>query len=140
DTTPPCSSAAPLQGLAQREEQQSSWASFCAAFTSSRGSAGPAAAIATSPGPRSAGEARSLPTLIRLGRSMTKGVSPVKDDDKHAGKRGGAGVEPAAAAAAMGNGSKTSAAGVAEAAGAPVSAPAATAAAAAESTPTASCT
>ncbi|CAM9413343.1 unnamed protein product [Ectocarpus sp. 13 AM-2016] len=138
DTTPPCSSAAPLEGLAQREEKQSSWASFCAAFTSSRGSAGPAAASASSPGPRAAGETRSLPTLIRLGRSMTKGVSPVEDDDKHAGKGDGAGVEPAAAAA-MGNGSKTSAAGVAAAAGAPLSAPAA-AATAAEYTPTAWCT
>ncbi|CAM9177957.1 unnamed protein product [Ectocarpus sp. 12 AP-2014] len=138
DTTPPCSSAAPLEGLVQRDEKQSSWASFCAAFTSSRGSAGPAAASATSSGPRAAGEARSLPTLIRLGRSMTKGVSPVEDDDKPAGKGDGAGVEPAAAAAAaMGNGSKASAAGVAAAAGALVSAPAATATAA-ESTPTAS--
>ncbi|CAM9553150.1 unnamed protein product [Ectocarpus sp. 4 AP-2014] len=137
DTIPPCSSAAPLEGLAQREEKQSSWASFCAAFTSSRGSAGPVAASATSPGPRAAGEARSLPTLIRLGRSMTKGVSPVEDDDKPAGKGDGAGLEPAAAAAAMGNGSKTSTVGVAAAAGAPVSAPAA-AATAAECTPTAS--
>ncbi|CAM9586145.1 unnamed protein product [Ectocarpus sp. 6 AP-2014] len=139
DTTPPCSWAAPLEGLAQRQEKQSSWASFCAAFTSSRGSAGPAAASATSPGPRAAGEARSLPTLIRLGRSMTKGVSPVEDDDKPAGKEDGAGVEPAAAAAAaaMGNGSKASAAGVAAAAGAPASAPAATTTAA-EYTPTAS--
>ncbi|CAB1099526.1 unnamed protein product [Ectocarpus sp. CCAP 1310/34] len=136
DTTPQCPSAAPLEGLTQREEKKSSWASFCAAFTSSRGSAAPTAASATSPGPRAAGEARSLPTLIRLGRSMTKGVSPVGDDDKPAGKGDGAGVE-SAAAAAMGNGSKASAARVAAAAGAPASAPAA-AATAAESTLTAS--
>lgn len=121
--------------LTRPEVKQSRWASFCTAFAASRGSSGgatsggsTAAAAAAASSTRATEEARSLPTLIRLGRSMTKGVAPVeKDSSEGEGTRSTApATAPAPVAAAItavtGEESQT-ARGVAEAAGAPASAP-----------------
>eukprot|EP00752_Nemacystus_decipiens_P011920 g10570.t1 len=115
---------APAVELTQRDAKESRWASFCTAFATSRGSSGGASAgaatataavVAAAPSTRATEETRSLPTLIRLGRSMTKGVAPVEKDHSTGEGRGSAaanGKEPPAAY------------GEAEAAGAPASAPA----------------
>ncbi|CAM9427602.1 unnamed protein product [Pylaiella littoralis] len=113
---------------AQRDMKQSRWASFCTAFASSRGSSnattgasGTAAPPATGPITRAPENVRSLPTLIRLGRSMTKGMAPVERDGPEEADTG-----KAATAAGERNTRKglRSAGGAAEAAGATASAPA----------------
>lgn len=117
--------------LSQHEVKQSRWASFCTAFAASRGSSSssgaaatgvaPAAAAAAASSTRATEEARSLPTLIRLGRSMTKGVALVEKEHSE-GK--GTGSAAAAAVAAREEPQTAVAAGIAEASGAPASAPA----------------
>ena len=70
--------------LAGQADARSGWSTSGAGGGSGPASASASAAV-TAP-TRAAEEVRSLPTLIRLGRSMTKGISPTVEADEDADK------------------------------------------------------